>query len=376
VALILTNLLSNAHKYTPHGGQIDVVARRDGDRVRVDVRDSGIGMTPEEQAKLFTRFFRADNTMTAEEGGTGLGLVITRSLIEMHGGEITVRSAPGKGSTFSFTLPTTHKLTERPMRVAPEVGAAMRARSGKRILVVDDEPDIADLIRLYLERAGYRVLVAHNAGDALREAQAEKPDLITLDVMLPDADGFTALEWLKSDPSTRDIPVVMISIMPDDGHGKLLGAVDYLVKPVPEQLLINRVQEILTGNGSRLVLVADDDADTRNLLAGQLIRAGYQVIEAADGQEVLSAVKGQHPGVVLLDIKMPVMDGITALRALRAKKETRDLPVIMMTASPGMLEASRSLTEVLGVSALLSKPFTAEELAMAIAQGLANRRPD
>ena len=177
----------------------------------MQVRDTGIGMSPEEQAQLFTRFFRARNRTTQEVCGTGLGLAITRSLVEMHGGQILVESAPGQGSTFSFTLPVAPEAPEPEEAVPP-------CRPGGRILVVDD---------------------------ALRLAQTECPDLITLDVMLPDADGFTVLEWLKSDPQTAGIPVVLLSIMPDNGEGKQLGAVDYLTKPVREQVLLDRLHSIL-----------------------------------------------------------------------------------------------------------------------------------
>ncbi len=187
VTQILSNLLSNAYKYTPAGGSISVRAYTEGDYVRVDVRDTGIGLSTEEQSQLFTRFFRARNRVTQEVGGTGLGLSIARSLVEMHGGKITVSSSPGQGSTFSFTLPVAQAQAE------PEV-SSHPAQPGKRILVVDDEPDIAHLIQRYLEHEGYQVLLAHNAADALRVARSEHPDLITLDIKPPDAGGFTVLE--------------------------------------------------------------------------------------------------------------------------------------------------------------------------------------
>ncbi len=362
VIQILTNLLSNAYKYTPTGGNVTITARARGDYARVEVQDSGIGLTPDDQAKLFTKFFRAKNRATQEAGGTGLGLAITRSLVELHGGEITVRSEPGRGSTFSFTLPLARQAIEK--EIAPT------AQPGKRILVVDDEPDIARLIQRYLERAGYRVFVAHNGKDALQLAQNEQPDLITLDIILPDCDGFTVLEWLKGNSATRPIPVLLLSIMPDEQQGKLLGAVDYLTKPVNEKELLAHVGKILEQDHRRLVLIVDDDAEHRQLVATHLRNAGYQTLQASDGAEGVQRAKQDRPGLILLDIRMPKMDGVAALRALRGDPATRAVPVVMMTAYPNLLEEDRSIAAELEPLPLLSKPFTAEQLANAIAQAL------
>jgi signal transduction histidine kinase/CheY-like chemotaxis protein len=237
VIQILTNLVSNAHKYTPVEGSLTIAARDEGDHVRVDIADTGIGLSKEDQAQLFSKFFRAQNRATQEVSGTGLGLAITRSLIQLHGGDVWVESAPGKGSTFSFTLPVTPSAIER------ETPA--QAQPGKCILIVDDEPDIAKLIRRYLERAGYRTLLAHNGADALRLAQTEHPDLITLDIVLPDTSGLTVLEWLKSDSQTQTIPVILLSILGGAEEDQLLGAVDYLTKPVNERVLLQHVGRVL-----------------------------------------------------------------------------------------------------------------------------------
>jgi PAS domain S-box-containing protein len=365
VTQILTNLLSNAYKYTPVGGALRVAAHAlpHTGQLRVAISDSGVGMTPEELEQLFTKFYRARNRATQDVGGTGLGLSITRSLVEMHGGQIEVTSEPGVGSTFAFTLPVLAGTGELSRAMAP-------LASGGHILVVEDEPDIADLLRRYLERAGYQTSVAHNAADALRLARAEQPDLITLDVQLPDGDGFGVLEALRADPRTRELLVMMLSIMPDEGQGKLLGAVDYLNKPVNERQLLERVRTLLADEQASLVLLADDDKDVRELLAGHLRRAGHRVMEAADGAEALRLAWSSAPRLALLDVKMPVMDGLAALRALREMPDTRSLPVIMMTASPGVVDGSRSAIEELGATLLIQKPFTAEELAAAIGREL------
>ncbi|HEX2171560.1 MAG TPA: response regulator [Dehalococcoidia bacterium] len=363
---IITNLLSNAHKYTPPGGRLTITARRDGDTVQVGVHDTGIGLTSEEQDRLFTKFFRAQNRAVQEAGGTGLGLAITRSLVEMHGGAMTVSSVAGQGSTFAFSLPVQAGAdldTPREVRDAPR-------RSRARILVVDDEPDIARLIQRYLERAGYQVRIARTGAEAQTLAATERPDLITLDVILPDVDGFEVLDHLKSNPATATIPVILLSSLPDGPDGKLLGAVDYLTKPVAEKTLIDRVAQILADSRIQSVLVVDDDEGVRRLLAHHLRAAGYRVVEASDGIEAVDSARQECPGLVLMDIRMPRMDGIAALRALRANPATRDVPVIMMTASPGAYDESRSVIEMIGDVALLRKPWTAEELVQAIVRGV------
>ena len=163
---------------------------------------TAVGMTPEEKSMLFTKFFRSDNWVIQETVGTGLGLVITRSLVEMQGGEVHVESSPGVGSVFSFTLPISPQALDRDLWKERST-RPIRSLAGKRILVVDDEPDIAELLRLCLERSGYDVLTALNAQEAVDVAMSERPDLITLDVLLPDQDGFAVLERLKGDAVTR-----------------------------------------------------------------------------------------------------------------------------------------------------------------------------
>jgi PAS domain S-box-containing protein len=370
VVQVMTNLLSNAHKYTLEGGAVTVRAQAAEDEVQVEVGDTGVGMTADERDKLFTKFFRAQNPATQNVGGTGLGLNIVKSLVEKQGGRIWVISEPMKGSTFIFTIPA-DGTAEAAAIAASADEPAPATKVGTRILVVDDEPDIAGLIRRYLERGGYEVLVAHDARTALETAQREHPDLMTLDVNLPDSDGFTLLEWLKGDPATAPIPVIMLSVLEDTGRGLLMGAVDYLHKPIDESTLLSHVGSIVRSQEPQVVLVADDEEDIRSLIAGHLRRAGHQVLEAADGEQALQAVRAeQPPSLVLLDIRMPRLDGLGVLRALRGNEATRHLPVVMMTTSRGVSASDRSAIDQLGASVLLHKPSSAEELAELIGHGL------
>jgi PAS domain S-box-containing protein len=242
---ILTNLMSNALKYTLEG-YVDVTARVVGDLVQVDISDTGIGMTEEDQAQLFTRFFRASTARASEIPGTGLGLAITRSLIEMHRGRIWVKSAIGQGSTFSFTLPSL------PESLAPSIPAeptpAILASTGAvspKILVVDDELQTARMFRQQLETENYTVLITTHGKDVLPLARREKPNLILLDVLIQDTNGFEVLHQLKHDPDTESIPVIVTSIGAEDQKGFALGAADYLTKPINEHQLLASVRQTL-----------------------------------------------------------------------------------------------------------------------------------
>src|SRR5437016_3038871 len=247
VTQILSNLLSNAHKYTPDEGHIDLSVEIAEPIARVEVTDSGIGLSTEEQAKLFTHFYRAHNPTTEAVGGTGLGLVITRSLVEMQGGEMQVSSEPGHGSTFGFTLPLAQVL--EPSTFPQET------LLGKRILVVDDETDTRHLLRSYLQGAGYEVMTAPTAVTAFQLARTAKPDLITLDMLLPNNSGLPILELLKSDAITASIPVILLTVVNNDGQRRLLGATDYLDKPIEASDLLQRITTVFADQTMRLVLL-------------------------------------------------------------------------------------------------------------------------
>jgi PAS domain S-box-containing protein len=359
VTQILTNLIDNARHYTPAGGQITVSAQVRGNFLQVSVADTGIGIAPEDQEKIFDRFYRTDHPLVQEVAGTGLGLSIAKSFVEMHGGKIWVQSEPGQGSTFSFTLPFAEGEKElEEFSVLPP--SPLSFAPSQQILVVEDEPDIAELIRYHLESNGYEVITAAQGKEALAKAQQEKPDLITLDIRLPDIDGFEVLQQLKSNEKTADIPVVIVSIVPDREDGFRLGAVDYVVKPVDEGRLLSAVGAILPKED--LILVVDDDRDTTGLIQEVLGRAGFKVRAANNGFQALAIARQDQPGLILLDLKMPGLDGYEVLKRLKRDGATQNIPVLVVTGSVTDEEVKRKKVLALGAAQFLTKPFAIDEL--------------
>jgi PAS domain S-box-containing protein len=372
VTQILTNLIDNARHYTPAGGQITVSAQVRGNFLQVSVADTGIGIAPEDQEKIFDRFYRADSPLVQEVAGTGLGLSIAKSFVAMHGGEIWVESELGHGSTFSLTLPLAERGKELEEFPAPSPSPLSFA-SSKRILVVEDEPDIAELIRYHLEGNGYRATTATRGEEALAKAHQEKPDLITLDILLPDMDGFEVLQRLKSDEETADIPVVILSIVPDRGDGFRLGAVDYVTKPIDEGRLLSAIGAILPKED--LILVVDDDRDTTRLVQEVLGRAGFTVRTANNGFEALAVARWEQPGLILLDLKMPGLDGYEILKRLKRDRATQDIPVVVVTGSVTDEEVKRKKVLALGAAQFLTKPFVIDDFVEEIRRVLTGPSP-
>jgi PAS domain S-box-containing protein len=375
IAQILINLLSNAYKYTPQGGAT-VRARVVRNFLQIDVIDTGVGISASDREKLFTRFFRAEDTAVRQQPGTGLGLNITKSMVEMHGGEIRVESEPGMGTTFSFTLPVPAGLVAtEAARPTPKVSPPLRPSrktepvpiipSGPWILVVDDDEDVAHLFEQQLQQAGYRVTIVTQGSRAVEVARQLQPELITLDLMM-DVDGLEVLQELKADPGTAEIPVMIVSVIAEPRKGLALGAADYLVKPLNEGELLKRVRHILNqldGSGARnKILVVDDEIDIVGWLKHFLTHSGFQVAEAYDGVQALEAVAADLPDLILLDLKMPRMDGRTTIRRLREQEETRHIPIIVLSANPISDEVERVQMLGMGVKEFLRKPVTMEQL--------------
>jgi len=358
VGQVLINLISNAIKYSPAGGDVDVSASVVDSVVRVGVRDHGIGITPEDQARLFTKFYRVDSSLTREIGGTGLGLSICKSIIELLGGQVGVDSTPGEGSTFWFTLPLASPDLVRTPSLEGPLGAA-----GGRVLVVDNSEDVANLIAAYLSRRGYEVIKAFNADEAWHYALELEPRVITLDVMLDEGEGFELLQKLKADPHTKDIPVVVLSIICDEGKSHRMGATDYLEKPIEKTRLIGIIDGLVGSVDKPLILVVDDDKAIVELLSRTLKQRDYCVMSAYDGREAMAAVHARKPHAILLDLRMPVMDGYEVLQALKTNPATEDIPVVIMSAH----HFDRDRADVLKLAAeQVCKPFDADEFVSRI----------
>ncbi|MEW6281806.1 MAG: response regulator, partial [Candidatus Eremiobacterota bacterium] len=322
----LFNLLSNACKFTREGS-VRLTVRREADRIEFSVADTGIGLTEEQKGKLFEAFTQADSSTTRKFGGTGLGLMLTRRFCRMLGGEVTVESQHGRGSTFTIRLPVAPvEAAAEPAEAAPPVG------QGSLILVVDDDPTVHDLMKRSLGRAGFRVEVAGSGPEGLARARALSPDLITLDVTMPGMDGWAVLSALKADPELADIPVIMVSIMDDRNLGFALGATDYLTKPVDRDRLVRVVRRHQHDRRPCRALVVDDDAPTRHLLRRYLEDDGWTVAEAENGRVALERLEGDLPELILLDLMMPEMDGFTFAGEVRKDARLSGIPIIVVTA--------------------------------------------
>ena len=332
----LFNLLSNAAKFTEKG-RIRLTVEPSGpggDRITFRVADTGIGMTPAQLDKLFGAFAQADASTTRKYGGTGLGLVISKKFCEMMGGSIGVVSEVGKGTTFTVELP---RRVEPVAEDAPRADQPEAADSPARppvpveVLAIDDDAAALDLLRRRLEADGYRVALAGSGPEGIEMARKIQPAVITLDVMMPGMDGWAVLAALKTDPLTKNIPVVMVTMLSERGLGIALGAADFLPKPV-DQSELRSVLARHCKRASAVALVVDDDAGNRNLLARLVNKEGMRAVEARNGEEALRQLETEAPSVVLLDLMMPVMDGFEFLARMRSRPEFASIPVVIVTA--------------------------------------------
>jgi signal transduction histidine kinase/CheY-like chemotaxis protein len=331
---ILLNLMSNACKFT-HEGTITLCAEREERWLKLSVYDTGIGMTAEQQEKLFKAFTQADASTTRKFGGTGLGLVITKRFTEMMGGSVEVISELGKGSAFIVRLPV-HLEQSNEDLVNRTFGSletdTLSLAENNRILVIDDDSTVRELFHNYLSKLGYEVEVAPNGSEGLRLARVLKPSAITLDVMMPDMDGWMVLSELKADSELAHIPVIMVSMVEDRQQGYSLGASEYLVKPIEREQLSRVLAKYRTSKVNDTVMVVEDDPTTLQMMATILRKAGWEVCKAENGRIALEKLPTCQPDLILLDLMMPEMDGFQFVARLREHLEWRKIPVVVLTA--------------------------------------------
>jgi CheY-like chemotaxis protein len=345
----LINLLSNAAKFTKNG-VIKLAVRRNlseqGKPVfSFAVSDSGIGMTEEQIGRLFQAFTQADSSTTRNYGGTGLGLTITKHFCTMLGGDIAVTSVPGEGSTFTITLPDGGK-DEKTLRLQTGGALVDGDLSGKSVLIVDDDPTVHDVLRATIAKEGYRLLHAYDGAQALEIARAEKPDVITLDVMMPKLDGWSVLGKLKSEAALSSIPVIMLTIVDERTMGYSLGASEYMTKPVDRNRLIELLRRFASTSKEAVVLVVDDSEDVRAVVRATVEKAGLKTVEAENGQAALDWLKNNPaPALVLLDLMMPVMDGFTFLEQVKHVPEVAQVPIVVLTAKDLTEDERRMVNE-------------------------------
>jgi hypothetical protein len=357
----LFNLLSNAAKFT-EGGQVTLGVATEMRDARpwmlFRVSDSGIGMTDEQIEQVFKEFVQADASTTRKYGGTGLGLTISRRFCQMMGGDITVESQPGVGTTFTVFLPVNvaQTLDDAYAPVADVTTASQVMLAASRVgvvLVVDDDPNVRELVARSLIKEGFAVETAANGEEALRKARTIRPDAMTLDVMMREMDGWTVLASLKNDPELAEIPVIMLTIVDDRNKGFALGATDYLTKPIDRKRLVELISRYRRdtrddeagdedpGGAGGHILVVEDYAPTREMIVRTLEKEGWALAEAENGLDALARMAERAPDLILLDLMMPEMDGFQFIVELRKRPDWARIPVVVVTAKD-LTEADRA----------------------------------
>jgi signal transduction histidine kinase/CheY-like chemotaxis protein/HAMP domain-containing protein len=358
---ICLNLLSNACKFTENG-EIIVEAKREngelGECLTLKVVDTGIGMTPDQMDRLFHEFAQADSSTTRKYGGTGLGLAITRHLCHLLQGDVRVESTFGEGTTFTVRLPThlEQQAPTQPTTNAHADGMLVRKPHDGRantVLVVDDDSTVRDMMRRFLAKEGYDVVTASNGEDGLQLAREISPSLITLDVLMPDLDGWGVLRALKADPELAHIPIVMLTILDEKNKGYALGASDYMTKPIDRPRLRALLEKYRANETGHRVLVVDDDREARQRVSRMFVGEGWEVTEAENGRVALECVLKSKPDLILLDLLMPEMDGFEFIRELRRELGANHPPVVVVTAADLTEEDHRQLNG--GVERILQK---------------------
>jgi signal transduction histidine kinase/DNA-binding response OmpR family regulator len=375
LSAVIENLVINAIKFTPEGGQITVAAARarDAERPAAEIRvtDTGIGIPRDQLGKIFNRFHQVDGSTTRRFGGVGLGLAIVKSILDAHGSNIHVESEERHGTAFVFQLP----LMEKADPAVREARARERVEEGL-VLLVDDDPEVQRVVRAYLEEEGLAVISATTAAAARILAAERHPDVILLDLFLPDGNGLDLLPTLKADPATCGIPVLVISIMRDALKALSLGAAEHMAKPLDRGRLVAAVRGFLHGIEAEepTVLVVDDEPDTAELVRDTLRHEGLHTVVAHDGRQALEVVERKRPDLVILDIMMPELSGFEVLEALGRRADRADIPVLILSSRGDDEDVRRALA--LGARRYMSKPFAVRELIAEVRRHLGRVRAE
>jgi CheY-like chemotaxis protein len=376
---ILVNLLSNAVKFTPAGGRVGLEVRGDaaGHTVDFTVWDSGIGIAPEHLGRLFQPFTQIDSRLARQYEGTGLGLALVYRMAEMHGGGVTVSSQVGQGSRFTVSLPW--QAAGEPLPNDQDGTARGDLRPIRRALIVEDSPAAAERVMRYLGELGIVTAILGEGHDALAQAAETQPDLILLDILLPDTSGWDVLAQLKADPRTRAIPVVVVSVVDERSHGLALGAAAYLVKPYTRDDIQEMVRQIgapghddvaglrkaLKERDRHLILLVEDNEANIVTVGDYLANVGFQIVVARNGVEAVARAQERHPDLILMDIQMPEMDGLEATRRIRADASLATTPIIALTALA--MPGDREQCIAAGANDYTSKPVSLKGLTAMIA---------
>jgi signal transduction histidine kinase/DNA-binding response OmpR family regulator len=372
---VVENLVVNSIKFTPTRGNIWIRAALSsaGRHVEISVSDSGIGIPETERNRIFTKFYQVEGGASRRFGGVGLGLAIVKSILEAHGAPIKVEERPGGGAQFRFSLPVS---SGRPSQVEVPIRETPVPPPAAKILAIDDDPDFVSYLGDSLRNEGREIVAASSAKEGLFLARMTAPALILLDVYLPDGNGFEILQELKADPATRDIPILLVSVLNEKAEGFRLGADNYLLKPVEGAVLVEAVQRAL---GVRpppatppRILVVDDEEDVTSYLAEILSARGYVPIVASSGAEALESVRTKRPDLMILDVMMPGMTGWEVLRQLRDSPAAQ-VPVIILSARDTPADAAEG--EQLGVRSYLGKTAGLDRLLAEIRAVLTPSRP-
>ncbi|WP_406660719.1 response regulator [Methanolobus sp. ZRKC3] len=346
---ILFNLVSNAIKFTPDGGMIDISANMLGNKACFTVKDNGIGIDEENQSKLFQPFTQIDSATNRHYEGTGLGLSLVKRFLELHKGNIWFESAPGKGTTFTFELPLEKNINpddaeememepindnNESVQTIPHIIEPENSTGNEPlILVVEDDDDSRELLEFTLAYEGYRVASVASGKEALELANSMKPFAITLDIMMPKMDGWEVLKHLRDEERTHDIPVIITSMTDDKEMGIVWGAVDYFTKPVEKKIMLATLDKLKENDPKSplKVLVVDDEKDAVDLITEMLEGEDFEVLPAYGGQDAIDFALKENPDVIVLDLTMPEVTGFDVIQALKNRKETIDIPIIICT---------------------------------------------